>query len=159
MQRKNFKLGKKAAKGFTIVELVIVIGILGTLMALFSEQLNKGNLTEQVIMQKDLDNIATAAVKYASGRQFTGVTVATLCSDGYINGSPCGASNNGTGANPWGGDYKVVVNATNPNRFDLSATKVPKNVGTEMARNYSGTARSSVFTAATGTLLLVFGTI
>lgn len=154
----KFSLRSKS-RGFTLIELVITVGILGILMAVAAKAMNTGNVSEQYILQKDIDTMTAAAVKYAGGRQFTGVTVALLCSDGYIDGGPCGAGNNGTSANPWGGDYKLVVNATNPNRFDITATKVPANVGPEMARNYKDSARSSQFTTATKTLLMVFGSI
>lgn len=149
----------KKSRGFTLIELVITLGVMGILMAVAANAMNKGNISEQYILQKDIDTMTAAAVKYAGGRQFTGVTVALLCTDGYIDGGPCGTGNNGTAANPWGGDYKLVVNATNPNRFDLTATKVPANVGPEMARNYKDAARSSQFTTATKTLLFVFGAI
>jgi prepilin-type N-terminal cleavage/methylation domain-containing protein len=150
---------KRKSKGFTFLELVVALGILGILMAAGAKALNSGNISEQYILQKDIDTITTQAIKYAAGRQFTGVTIAKLCLDGYIDGTVCGASANGTGSNPWGGNYTLAVNATNPNRFDVTATKVPTNVGPEMARNYSETARTSQFTTATKTLLMVWGSL
>lgn len=155
----KMSLKLKKSKGFTLIELVIVMGIIAILMAVGSSYMNKGNITEQHIAMKDIEAITTGAVKYAGGRQFTSVTMAVLCADGYVEGTPCGASNNGTAANPWGGDYKVVVNSANSNRFDISLNKVPKNVGPEMARNYKDSSRSSVYTTSTSTVLLVFGSI
>jgi prepilin-type N-terminal cleavage/methylation domain-containing protein len=149
--------GKQA--GFTLLELVIVLGVLGILMSVASKAMNNGNLSEQYILQSDIDRITTQAVKFARGRQFTDVSIAKLCQDGYLDGTICGASNNGTAANPWGGNYTLVANSANPNRFDLTITKVPGNVGPEMARNYSQSARTSQFTTATQTLLLVYGSI
>ncbi|GGB66261.1 hypothetical protein GCM10011607_28660 [Shewanella inventionis] len=148
------KLGKKQS-GFTIMELIVALGIMGILMAIAAESFNDTSMAETHRVQNDIDRIAAQTVKYAAGGVFTGVSITLLCTDQYLDADICG-SGNGTGANPWAGNYSVAASGTN--RFIVTVTAVPTNVGPQVAKYYSKTARSSQYTSGSKQLALVFGT-
>jgi prepilin-type N-terminal cleavage/methylation domain-containing protein len=148
----------KKAKGFTMIELVVAIGVLGILYAVASKSLNNTNMTESYRLQTALDRIASETVKYASGKPFTGVSMTVLCADQYLDVDICGASNDGTGTNPWAGNYTVQVSTSSVNRFTIRATAVPTNVGPTTAKYYKDAAKSSQYTSASKQLELIYGT-
>ncbi len=147
----------RKSKGFTILEVLIVVALLGILVAAGSSRLNNSNASESYILQDDISSLSAGAVKWARGRQYTGISVTVLCADGYVEGLVCGAAADGVGGNPWGGDYTIAVNGANANRFDITSTVVPINVGPGTARNYADYARAAQYSAADETLTIVFG--
>ncbi len=159
LNNRKHKLIRKKQSGFTMIELIIVIGVLGVLSAIALSSSNDANLTEQRAFEDDYSKIIAAANKYGQGRGYTGMTMSVLCSEEYID-SPriCGASKDGTNANPWGGDYIVSVNAGSINRFDFKSTNVPTNVGPAVARTQKDYARAAQYTTSSKEILMVFGT-
>ncbi|MBO1897643.1 type II secretion system protein [Shewanella sp. BF02_Schw] len=145
-------------KGFTLIELVVTLSILGILMAVAATAYNDTSLAESNRLQSDVDKISKQAVKYASGGVFTGISMALLCADEYLNSDVCGTAGDGTGANPWAGNYTISVATTSPNRFSVKATAVPTNVGTSVAKYYKKTARSVQYTPGSKLFELIFGT-
>lgn len=159
LKRKHSALANSKQKGFTIVELIISIAIIGALSAITLAITNNANITEQRIFEDDTAKIIVQASKWGQGRGYTGLSMSVLCSENYIDSqSICGASNDGTGANPWGGDYVINVNAGSINRFDFKSTNVPTNVGPAVARSQKDYARAAQFTSSSKELLMVFGT-
>ncbi|QIR16684.1 prepilin-type N-terminal cleavage/methylation domain-containing protein [Shewanella aestuarii] len=141
--------------GFTIMELVVALGVMGILMAIASKAFNDTSMAESHRLQTDIDKIAAQTVKFAAGGVFTGVTMGQLCSQQYLNADVCG-SGDGAGANPWAGNYTVAASGTN--RFQVTVTAVPTNVGPQIAKYYSKTARSVNYASGSTTLTLIFGT-
>tara|TARA_R110002033_G_scaffold135713_4_gene175337 strand:+ start:28340 stop:28807 length:468 start_codon:yes stop_codon:yes gene_type:complete len=148
----------KLQKGFTLVELVVSLAVLGILMAVAATAYNDTGLAESNRLQSDVDKISKQAVKYASGGTFTGISMALLCADEYLNVDVCGTAGDGTGANPWAGNYTISVATTSPNRFSVKATAVPTNIGPSVAKYYKNTARSVQYTPASKLFELIFGT-
>ncbi|QIR16683.1 pilus assembly FimT family protein [Shewanella aestuarii] len=148
------KVNKRQA-GFTIMELVVALGVMGILMAIASKAFNDTSMAESHRLQTDIDKIAAQTVKYAAGGVFTGVSINVLCTDKYLNTDVCGTGD-GAGANPWAGNYSVVASGTN--RFLVTVTDVPTNVGPQIAKYYSKTARSVNYVPGTKALTLIFGT-
>jgi len=155
MSTKSFNVKQK---GFTLVELVVSLAILGILMAIAASAYNNTSLAETNRLQSDIDNIAKQSVSYASGGTFTGISIALLCADQYLTADICGTANDGTGANPWAGNYTVSVATSSPNRFSIKATAVPTNVGPSVSKYYKKVAKAGQYTPASKQIELVFGT-
>lgn len=159
LNRKQGSLANRNQKGFTILELIISIAIIGVLSAIALSATNSANITEQRIFEDDMANIIVQASKWGQGRGYSGVSMSILCSEKYIDSqSICGSSNDGSGANPWGGDYAISVNAGSINRFDFKSTNIPTNVGPAVARSQKDRARAAQYTSSSKELLMVFGT-
>lgn len=88
---------RKKSKGFTLIELMIVIAIIGILAAIaipqFTEYRKRGYHAQ---MQSDLKNAYTAAQAYFSDHPADSVDVATLASYGFTPTTGVNLSGSGT---------------------------------------------------------------
>lgn len=130
MQKQVQKSSLKKVKGYTLIELsigiaivaLLVIGALAALPGVMFNNQAKDLNTEVNIIRSEVVNW-----KGYGRASFDGISIDTLCSPNRkaLPTGICGASNKGTAANPFGGDYSVSVNELNKGRFDITVTGVP----------------------------------
>ena len=111
-------------RGFTLIEvgIALAIGLVIIMGVARSIQVNQLKLQTAKAVQ-DVQAILVAAVDFRSGRNdYTGVKIGGMMLGKDIKGG----NGNGTGANPWGGNYTVAVNG---NFVDIGLTNIPNDVG------------------------------
>lgn len=119
---KNNLLQKKRQRGLTLVEVglavlisaIIIIGV----MYMYSSTSTNTNLLQ---LTNDVTSIRSAVISYhqATGKQAPKITY--LVANGFLTLK----SSDGTGANPWHGDYSVKGY---PTTYNISATGLPNAV-------------------------------
>lgn len=130
MQKQVQKPSLKKVKGYTLIELSIGIAIvallvIGALAALPGVMFNN----QAKDLNTEVNTIRSEVVNWKGyGRaSFDTISIDKLCTATRkaLPTGICGASDDGTAANPFGGDYSVSVNTTNKGRFDIKVTGVP----------------------------------
>ena len=146
------RFNKQRQKGFTIIELMIVVAALGVLAALVLPGMgrtNKATLTKRINDEVALIGAQAAGWRGADVR-YTGVSIQTLVDQGLLNAD----WGDGTGANPAGGDYTVAVNSTDAALVDVGATGLPDDVCEAIKHKLTPVAASTP-TCTDGDLVVV----
>lgn len=86
------------------------------------------NGARNMTVKSDVGVIIAGAGQWG-GNNKTGISMTKLCETGsrYLTNEICGASNNGTNANPFGGNYTVAVDPSNPSRVRIGITGIDAN--------------------------------
>jgi len=141
------KLSNK--KGFTLLELIVVMVIItiiaSQVIASFKGAADNGRVAAAL---NSIKAIQTAAMNYFNnnGGSCTGISVATLVSGKYLPGIFTG-----TGANPWGGNYTVNVNASDSTKFDLLMTNISQTDATTLNNALANSAQAVSYVATSST--------
>ena len=136
-------------KGFTLLELIVVMVIItiiaSQVIASFKGASDNGRIAAAL---NSVKAIQTAAMNYFNnnGGSCTGISVATLVSGNYLPGTFTG-----TGANPWGGNYAVAVNANNVTQFNLSMTNISQTDATMLNNALQNSAQAVNYVASSST--------
>ncbi|WP_318452320.1 hypothetical protein [Photobacterium leiognathi] len=79
----------------------------------------------EMTLKSDVSVIISGTQQWG-GNNKTGISMAKLCAAGshYLTNEICGAASDGKNANPYGGDYTVVVDPANPSRVNITITDI-----------------------------------
>jgi len=149
------KVNRQKGKGFTLIEVLVVIAIIGALAAVIGEKVSNAETTKlSNIVIGDVMAIATGARSWrGSAYKYTGLSLSTL-STAEIVSSTWGT---GVGVNPLGGNYTVAVNGTNANYQDVKATGLGPAVCSLVERHVEvATVGGNQASCSAGTLTAVF---
>ncbi|WP_318441625.1 type II secretion system protein [Photobacterium leiognathi] len=118
---------KNKQKGFTLIELLIVLVVIAILAIV-------GLLVKpKVIAQLDtyklnsaLDVMVAQAPVWRGGKYtYNDISVKGMCEQQLLPFEVCGATNDGLGANPFGGDYVIKSSRAYGNQhFNIEVTKI-----------------------------------
>jgi type IV pilus assembly protein PilA len=139
----------KNAKGFTLIELMIVIAIMGILAAIayptIVENLGSGKATAAM---DQVRAIRTAATKYAPvNGDMTDVSIQELVDNGLLPEDWA----DGSSVNPWAGDVSVSVDSSDVTRFAVSTDNIPEDTdGANMVRTMEDEAASNTTPSYSG---------
>lgn len=147
--RKNIELKNDMSskqKGFTLIELMIVlvvIAILGAGVAMAKPAIVFMQQKSQV--NNAVDSIISDSLAFKGIRPSypTNLSIAELCKDGYLNTLVCGAANNGVGANPFAGDWKVTPSAQyGAGHISIELTNIPAGRFQELADSLAARSKA-----------------
>lgn len=101
----------KKQKGFTVVEITFVMGLMAIIGGLAFNEIRYA-VEEQRGLEgiNGIRQIYVGSLLYFSSndhRSNSGITIAKLCTNGYVQRDVCGSSLDGTGQAPWGGNYSI----------------------------------------------------
>lgn len=143
--------GNLSKKGFTLVELMIVLGVIALLLSIILLSA-RGTQTAAKITgtAKEIQQVYGACQTWiGNGRtSYTGISLATLQSVGYIPA---------TFSSPWAGAFTVSVNASDSSRVDISVAAVPnQSIHTEMASALGQNLFANSYNVSTATSTFTF---
>ena len=140
------EVSRRSKKGFTLIELMAVIGVMGLLMAVVLIGASSSRKTAQIsTTAQQIQLIYSACHAWVgNGRvNYTGITLPGLQNAGYL---PT------TLNSPYGGTYTVAVNATDATQVDVSITKIPDQAThDEIASALSSITKSATYTTSSKT--------
>jgi prepilin-type N-terminal cleavage/methylation domain-containing protein len=139
--------------GFSLVELSIALGLIAMLVGMISAG---GGMAAQARLQREaqsVDNLRLAAQNYLSVMSLTyeGISIEAMKSSGYLP-----ATFDPTGANSYGGDYRVNANTADRTRVDIALSSVPDNAAAGLSRLFRGKAETLSYDAGAKTWLATF---
>ena len=113
--------------GFTLMDFIfwLVVASLALLSLIGLYNTASGSFKTSTVTT-DVTQMKAAVSDWKGARtNVTGVTINELCKtgNGNLGASWCGANKDGKNANPYGGDYSVIV-STNVSEVDISITNV-----------------------------------
>ncbi|HRR95397.1 MAG TPA: type II secretion system protein [Candidatus Ratteibacteria bacterium] len=145
------EVSSRSKKGFTLVELMAVIGVIGVLMAVVLVGASSSRKTANIsTTAQQIQLIYSACQSWlGNGRTaYTGISLNALQAAGYLPA---------TLNNPYGGTYTVAVNATDATQVDVSPTKIPDQAThDEIASALSSITKSAAYTASSKTSKFTF---
>ncbi|WP_345842856.1 hypothetical protein [Shewanella algae] len=114
---------KSKQRGAMTTEAMIILGaIVLAVVIIMLKRPDIVYLMDQSRFSSQASEIADAGLRWKKMRpNYSGVTIAKLCTDKYLPTTVCGTTNDGKKTNPFGGDWTVDPN-TNPALLDVTAT-------------------------------------
>ncbi|MCS6271904.1 prepilin-type N-terminal cleavage/methylation domain-containing protein [Shewanella baltica] len=143
------KLSK--SKGFTLIELsivlVLIVGLTITFWPQISQMMGVGDAAK---VRAQISEIQNGAMLYKQRNNvFTGMTMTILDNQGYVSDRMA----DGASRNPWGGNYTVTANATDPTQYVVTVTGVKNaDIGSQLQADYLTSAKAATFSGTTLTV-------
>ncbi len=139
---------RNRTKGFTLIELgIVLVVIVGMTLTLWPQLEQLFGLGDAAKLRAQITEIQNGAQLFKQRNNvFTGVSMTILDNQGYISDR----MGDGSSRNPWGGNYTISVDATDPTRYVVTATSVRNaDIGAQVAADYATSAVSASFSGTT----------
>ncbi|HIF9337777.1 prepilin-type N-terminal cleavage/methylation domain-containing protein [Photobacterium damselae] len=123
-------------KGFTLLELLVVLVVIAilTLVGMAVKPKVIGYMSNAEISAA-VDAISTVAPSYMLTAESPAPTMSQMCKDRALSKRICGEHGDGTGSNPFGGDYKVGKSSAYPGHVTVTVTGIKSNVESVIVSN------------------------
>lgn len=133
---------RKGNKGFTLLEIMLVLGIMGVILAILMPAMSMRRSANIQATAQTMNSLQTAACTWLShGRtNYTGITIAQLQNDELV---PDGFD----GSNVYGGVFTVGPDANDASILTITGTVIPTSAGPAIVSILESNARSAVYNA------------
>lgn len=148
-------LSRSKKNGFALsIEMIVYLTVVSLLILAGMLSLRGWRETGKVQAASDtIQSLFTAAGCYmASGKtSYAGISIAALQDDECLN-----AGFDPIGGNPWGGDYTVSADGSDPNTLNVTVTNVPSTSGKKLYDRYAKTTQGSQYDEGSKTFIAAF---
>lgn len=143
----------KTQSGFSLVELAIGLAVLTVLVLAISVSAGLRDNARVSSAANSVQTLRSAAESYlATGKiNYAGMSVDVLKTAKLL---PTGFQS--TKTNPWGGDYNVLVNATDNTRFDIALSGLAKTEADKLTSYFNNSATQVNYDQASSTWVVTF---
>ena len=140
-------------RGFTLIELAIGLAVLTVLILAISMSSGIRDNARAQSAAQSVQALRSAAESYlATGRlNYTGMDIAALKASNMLP-----ANFNGSGTNPWGGDYVIAADASDPTRFNIALSSLSTNDASKLTSYFNNAANTSVYDTSSKTWTVTF---
>ncbi|MBD0788063.1 hypothetical protein HUO09_17045 [Vibrio sp. Y2-5] len=126
-------LTKKRSDGLALLDLIYwgagILAIVAIIAALYPKAMHQLHMYQ---LGTDIADIQKASVNWKGRRtNYSNISISDLCKARYLSHSICGASDDATSANPWGGNYTVSVNS-DKSLIDVTITGIDDDYGQQV---------------------------
>lgn len=141
---------RKRNKGFTLLEIMIVLGIMGVILAILLPAMSMRKSANIQSTAQTINSLYTAACTWLShGRtNYTGITLAQLTAEGLV---PAGF----TGTTVYGGVFTVAP-AADAESVVITASAVPAAAGAAIVNILLSNATTATYAAGTLTAAITY---
>lgn len=139
------------SKGFSMIELVVVLVIVaGLLFVLWPKIEQVMGMGDSGKLNTQVGEIQQGAMMYKQRQNvYTGISMTVLDAQGFVSDR----MGDGTAINPWGGNYTVAADGSDPTKYIITATGIQDaKAGARIAADYAVSADSATFSGTTLTL-------
>lgn len=142
---------KKRNRGFTLLEIMLVLGIMGVILAILMPAMSVRRAANVTATAQTINSLQTAACTWLSqGRtNYTGITVQALRDSALV---PAGFD----GSNVYGGTFTVGPVATDASMLQITSTSVPDSAGQPIVDILSNNAQSSSYDSDATTVTVTY---
>ena len=131
---KNFLKGRKTEKGFTLVEFLVVLGLIFVLVAVIAMAAYKSTQRTRVSRAKsEVMTIVAAAEDWGGNKakKFNGITMKKLADSGLLSSDLAKTKY----LNPWGGKYDINPSGASDTTFTITINGMPTQQAVDLADN------------------------
>ena len=143
---------KKKRNGFTLIEIMIVIGIMGLILAILLPAIGTKKSAGIQATAQSVIALYTAANAWLSNngaQNYTGLDIDELITDKLVPGGF-------DGTNIFGGDFTVDPAAADATTLVITITSVPEYAGEPLADKLTANADSAVYDSDAGTVTVTY---
>jgi type II secretory pathway pseudopilin PulG len=130
----NFLKKRKGERGFTLVEFLVVLGLIFVLVAVLAMAAYKSTQRTRVSRAKSEVMTVVAAAEDWGGnkaKKFSGISMKQLADSGLLSSDLA----NTKYLNPWGGKYSIKASGTGNTTFTITVDGVPTQQALDLADN------------------------
>ena len=142
-KNRSMKMGRGKQAGYTVWDILLWAALAALILtAVIGMFARANNWMKQIQVQQHIGEIRVAAGSWKGQRSnFDGIEIDELCSESRseLSENICGSGLDGTGANPFGGDYSVTV-GSNVSRVDVTLTDVDPSFIDSIADKLAGSS-------------------
>lgn len=143
----------KQQRGFTLIELVVALAVLFALTIAFMPKIKQAmSLGDSGVVRAHVTEIQQGALLYRQTvRSYSGISMAELDNMDFITDE----LGDGSGKNPWGGNYSVAADSSNPTQFIITVSGIQDpGIGAQLRAGFESYAAAAAFSSGTLTITM-----